>query len=99
MEKIKTLEKKIVHYTRQTEPTNEATAFSEMLDFWTTYDETFNTNHSEIIRTIYLYTNIFDQTEVAMCMKLHISESTLLRYRKKYVKSYNVILARLEENE
>ena len=54
MEKIKTLEKKIVHRTKQTKPTKEATAFSEMLDFWTTYDETFNTNHSEIIRTIYL---------------------------------------------
>lgn len=99
MEKIKTLEKKIVHYTRQAEPSNEAKAFNAMLTFWETYDKTFNTNHSEIIRTIYVYTNIFDQSEVSLSMKLHMSESTLLRYRKKYIRSFNVCFERLGDKD
>lgn len=54
------------------------------LRFWEVYDFVFNDNKTKIYRCLYVDLSFRRYTAVKLCFILHISESTLLRYKKLF---------------
>lgn len=59
------------------------------LKFWELYDFIFNDNKTEIYHCLYLDLSFKNYTIIKLCFILHISESTLLRYKRMFERSIN----------
>lgn len=90
MKKITTIEKQILQYSEQNEPMKEVSSFRKMVAFWEIYDSVFNTNHAEIIKTLYR-PSVMMQTCTYKSLKVNVSVQTLIRYRKMYLQSYYAV--------
>ena len=91
MKKIKTIEKAIVNFATSNlsaDPTNRT--FRKMMEFWEIYDCVFHTNHAAIIKILYS-SNVVNESTVCKSIKVNVSERTLTRYRKLYVKCFYAI--------
>ncbi|MBQ8885906.1 MAG: hypothetical protein IJY62_06035 [Clostridia bacterium] len=56
--------------------------YEKVLQYFTIYDATEYTNHTKNIRALYGMNTV--GSGVAVGLRLFLSESTLLRYRRKY---------------
>lgn len=63
------------------------------LKFWELHDFVFNDNKTKIFHCLYLDLTLKDYTSVKLCVILHISESTLLRYKKLFERSVEYFCA------
>lgn len=63
------------------------------LKFWQAHDFVFNDNKTEIFRCLYVESSCRSYTSVKLCFILHISESTLLRYKKLFNRSIQYFCA------
>lgn len=89
--KIKIYEKKFMRIVHQPDnQTPQKAAFNEALNFWQSYDKLFGTNHAEIMTALYGRPSSVDKTLTNVAIKVCVSERTLIRYRKMYMKSFQI---------
>ncbi len=72
-------------------------ALKEELLFWERYDHIYNSNRKDIFEHLYFKPQYFDDAEKKKCRDLNISESTLERYRKSFIKMFLFIVSQLKK--
>lgn len=65
--------------------------FRRLMIFYAIYDRLENTNHSNIIREVFLNSKNVGETNVKMARITNTSESTLSRYKDKYLNCLSII--------
>lgn len=63
-------------------------AFEKTKEFFAVYDIIENTNHADIIQAIYSPAKNRGNTLLHLSARLHISDRTLYRYRRKYMNCF-----------
>lgn len=86
MKEIKKFEKKLYHFIGKADH-NEQSVINAFLDFWEHYDTLFRTNHYTVIMAL-SSTDAKHFTLEGLALRLNMSDRTLLRYRKLYIRSF-----------
>jgi hypothetical protein len=77
---------------------NTERIMKKFFDYWRSEDCRKSTNHTDIIKTVYMSRKVYTYDE--LLIKLHLSKSTLLRYRMNYVSVFiGMLKEEFESNE
>ena len=92
--KINTLEKDIVKFLN--DGTEEfRLVWERFLDYYCTKDALEHSNHVDFIRAVYAKAQPRALKHVALSCDLHVSERTLYRYRRQYLKCLELMASQL----
>lgn len=78
---------------------NDYNALIKTHDFWKTYDAMNCTTMAENFRRMYMMPANFAKTVYAYTVALSISETTLLRHRRWYAKTYEHLAGKPDAND
>lgn len=87
MRKLKTEENEIATLIRNKDP-ETLESFKLLITYMCVFDELNNTNHLKNIKKI--YTNTQKDSVLKISLALYTAESTLSKYRKKYLKCFHI---------
>lgn len=74
-------------------------AFEKMLKFFEISDKLDNTNHTDIIKSIYFTQSNAEKNLIGYTFLNNVSERTLFRYRNKYLKCFLIYYEEALKND
>lgn len=87
-QKLKSIEKDIIVRLQEEDDLPARKVFKRLVEFYELYDIKYGSNHLAIIHAIYVSKDYENKTVVWVAIQNSVSESTLCRYRRDYVRSF-----------